>query len=343
MTTNYKIDISVYTILKIMLAVAFVWLLTHLTNIIIIVFVSVILTSAIRPISKALQNKKLPQTLANFLVIFGFVGFFGTMLYFGITPLVNEFGSFVGELTKNTGKLKSEYGIDIPINQKDISSFIGKNTQGSDVAGNAAGTVINFGKTLLDALLSTLALVALTFYQLAEESKVKNFVGSLFPNRKEQIKDLITRSELKLGQWFRGQISLMFYVGVLTYLFILGVSLVDSEIFKFALPLAVIAGVLEIVPVLGPTLALIPALIISSSISLPVTLIIFVGYLGIQQAESNIIIPKVMNKAVGIDPILVIIGILVGSTLMGPLGSLLSVPVMAVISVLFEEWQEGKF
>jgi predicted PurR-regulated permease PerM len=134
----------------------------------------------------------------------------------------------------------------------------------------------------------------------------------------------------------------MFYVGTLTYLFVLGVSLFSPEMFKFALPLAVIAGVLEIVPVLGPTLALIPAVLISYSISVPVALAMFAGYLGIQQVESNVIIPKVMNKAVGIDPILVIIGILVGSNLMGPIGSLLSVPVMAVISVLFEEWQGGK-
>jgi predicted PurR-regulated permease PerM len=335
---KHTVDISVYTILKIVAAIGFAWLLSHIVNILIIVFVSVILTSAIRPLAKTLHKKGIPQTLSNFIVIFGFVGVLGTALYFGITPLITETGNFVTELAKNTDKLKADYGIDIPINSKDWSSFIGKNTQ----TNGAAGTVINFGKTLIDTMLSTLALVALTFYQLAEENKVKDFVSSLFPNRNSQIKELISRSEIKLGQWFRGQVSLMFYVGTLTYLFVLGVSLFSPEMFKFALPLAVIAGVLEIVPVLGPTLALIPAVLISYSISLPIAIVMFVGYIGIQQVESNVIIPKVMNKAVGIDPILVIVGILIGSNLMGPIGSLLSVPVMAVISVLFEEWQVGK-
>ena len=148
-------------------------------------------------------------------------------------------------------------------------------------------------------------------------------------------------SEKKLGAWFRGQLSLMLFVGSITYLLLFLAGFKDSTgtLAKFALPLAVIAGTLEIIPVVGPTMALIPALFVGAAISPWWALIILMVYLVIQQVESNIVIPRVMSKAVGLDPIVTILGIIIGNNLMGPIGSLLSVPVMAVGSVLYEEFK----
>jgi predicted PurR-regulated permease PerM len=337
------IDITLKSVFKVAFVILLIYSISLLFNVIIIVFVSIICSSAIKPVITKAVHYKIPKSIATLGVVFGFLGLLVFMLYLGVQPIVREMVDFVGHLGSFLDTISTNYNIKIP-NQADIVAIANRyagnlaGTLGGQV-GDAGNQIVRIGSGVLNIMLSTLALLALTFYQLAEEDKIKNFIAKLFGENEKKVKNIINRSENKLGSWFRGQLSLMVFIGVITYIGLSIVGYFDPTIAKFALPLAVIAGVLEIVPVLGPTLALVPAVFVGAATAPIYILVILVMYLLIQQVESNIVIPRVMNKAVGIDPMIVIIGIMVGNTLIGPLGSLLSVPVMAVLSVLYEEWQ----
>ena len=337
MPTQNKIEISYRNLFKIVYVAGIIWLLTQILEVLVILFISIILTSAIKPLIKQLDKYKIPKNLATILIVFGFVSIISVVLYLGVNPLVTELTYFVVHFGEFIDNISRNYNIQIPNRDEIVNIF--KNYFGNigGQFGNAYGQIFSIGSGFFNLMISTLALIALTFYQLAEENKTRNFVASFFGENESKVRHIIDRSEEKLGSWFRGQLSLMAFIGVLTYILLSILGFAEPGIAKFVLPLAVIAGILEIVPVLGPTLALIPAVIVGASVSPFYAIIIFAMYLGIQQVEANIVIPKVMNKAVGLDPILVLLAIMIGNSVLGAMGSLLSVPIMAVISVLYEE------
>jgi predicted PurR-regulated permease PerM len=334
-------DITYKSIFRVFLSIGVVIMLTRIMDVLIIVFSSVILASAIKPVVSKLVKFKIPKTMAILTVVLGFLSFMVIALYLGVQPIVKETSDFIVNFGSFLDSISRNYNIQIP-NRDDIVNLV-KQYSGNlgNQVGNASGQLVNVGRSVLTALLSTLALIALTFYQLAEENKLRDFVSGLFGQKSDQVKTIIDQTEIKLGSWFRGQLSLMLFIGVITYTGLSVIGFTNSSIASFVLPLAVIAGILEIIPVVGPTIALIPAVFVGAAVSPIYALIIFILYLLIQQVEANIVIPRVMNKAVGLDPVIVIIGIMVGNSLMGPIGSLFSVPVMAVLSVLYEEFKKN--
>ena len=101
------------------------------------------------------------------------------------------------------------------------------------------------------------------------------------------------------------------------------------------MPLAVIAGLLEIVPTIGPIIAAIPAIIVALNISFPMALIVGVAYFLIQLLENNILVPRIMQRAVGLNPIVIIIGIIIGGKLLGVPGALLAIPFISLLVVIY--------
>ena len=188
---------------------------------------------------------------------------------------------------------------------------------------------------MVGQILTLVTLLIFTFYLIAGHDRVKTFVLSFFS--KGDYKDMevfVDRVEEKLGAWLRGQIFLMFLIGVFTFigLVVLGVD--------FALPLALIAGLLEVVPIIGPIVSSIPALIVAAAISPIKALSVAIYYLLLQQLEGNLLVPRVMKKAVGVDPLVVILALMIGARLAGPVGALISVPVATILVIVYQERQK---
>jgi len=145
------------------------------------------------------------------------------------------------------------------------------------------------------------------------------------------VESLAHKVEVKTGAWVRGQIVLMFLVGFTTYI---GLTILGVE---FALPLAVIAGLLELIPTIGPIVSAIPAAIIAFTQGPLLGLGVIALYILIQQLENNILVPKVMEKAVGLSPLITIFSLLVGAALFGILGAVLAVPFAAITYLIVED------
>jgi predicted PurR-regulated permease PerM len=178
-----------------------------------------------------------------------------------------------------------------------------------------------------------MAVLIFAFYMLLSRNRLEDQIGIFFgETKKKELGRFISTLETRLGGWARGQLTLMFAVGLATYigLLILGIP--------YALPLAILAGLLEIIPILGPIISAVPGAIIGFGIS-PLTGVgvIAMAFL-IQQLENYLLIPKIMEKSVGVSPIITLVAISIGARLAGIVGVIISVPMVITLQVFVKEY-----
>lgn len=314
---NQKIDISHKTVFFIAGFLIILWIIYLILDVILLLFVAFIFVSALGPIVKKLVECHIPRPLAILTIFLMIVAIFSLLVTVGLTPLINQTSNLSVRLGDTINLFLQTNYIDHSIVNQELTGL--------------SHQVITFTFNLLENLVGLASVIVLTFYLLLDKDKIEQLGLSFFVNRQDQARRLLERIEDKLGAWLRGQLVLSAIVGILAYggLTILGVD--------FALPLAILAAFLEVVPVIGPIISAIPAVLIALTISPVMALLVAALYLAIQQLESHIIVPQVMQKAVGLNPILVILAVSVGGRLLGVGGALLSVPIAVVIQVIIEE------
>ncbi|TSC86328.1 MAG: Uncharacterized protein G01um10147_940 [Microgenomates group bacterium Gr01-1014_7] len=312
-----KIDISHRTVVFTILFLLSLWLVYLIKDLLIILFVSLILMSALSPLVKFFVKFKIPKTLSiatTYIIIIGVLSGVVTII---LRPLVEETSRLVLSLPPTIGQVFNVVNIDKSVLQSELTKL--------------SGNIFSITFALFDNLLTIIFLLVLTYYLLLERENLENRVAQLFIGRQDRIRKSIVQIEEKLGSWLRGQLVLSVIIGALSFigLTILGVP--------YALPLSLIAGVLEVVPVIGPIISAIPAILVSLTISPFLSLGVALMYFVIQQLENHLIVPQVMKRAVGLNPLVVILAIAVGSRLLGFAGALLAVPIAVVIQILATE------
>jgi len=179
-------------------------------------------------------------------------------------------------------------------------------------------------------LFKTMIVLALSFYMIVKKDGAWGFVNTLVPKKYEAYAiDLIKRIQHQVGRWMLGQFILIAIIFVLEYAVLLLLQV------PLAFTLAIFGGLLEVIPYIGPTVSVIPAFLIGLTISPLVAVGVLVAYILIQQIENHIIIPLLMKKAVGLNPVVIILVLLIGGKLAGIAGLILAVPLTAAISVVW--------
>jgi predicted PurR-regulated permease PerM len=168
--------------------------------------------------------------------------------------------------------------------------------------------------------------VAISFYLLLSYDRAKEAVANLFPEKNtHKAINIIDQINDKLGAWLQGQFLLSLAIGLLTWLTLTVLGM------PFALPLAVLAGLFEIIPTIGPIISAVPAVVVALTISPNMAFIIIAAYMCIQLTENHLLVPRIMQRAVGLNPVIVIVGVIVGDRLLGIPGALLSVPFISLL------------
>jgi|SRR3989338_1888627 len=296
-------------------------------GILIAIFIAYIIMAAFIPFVEFFQKKRIPRIL-SVAIPYLFVFAFFTSL---VTPLIPFFVSQIQSLfiifPRYLDQAARILGIHIDASQVGylISSEIGA------IGQNAfAVTSKVFG-----GVFSTLTILVVSFYLLLDHDRIKRYLVNLFPIQNHKKVLLITSQiEEKLGGWFRGQIVLSLFIGTITWI---GLTLLGLE---FALPLALIAGMLEIIPTIGPILAAIPAIIVALNTSANTAIVVVVFYIFLQAVENNLLVPRIMQKAVGLHPIAIIIGVIIGSELLGIIGALLAIPFISLLLIIFNSFNK---
>lgn len=335
--------ITTGTIVRIILVLTLAALAWYLRELVLIVLASIVIASAIEPAALALRKYKIPRVVAVLLVYLGFFGTFFAVIFFLLPPVLDETSAM---LTTLPSYLES-VGVHNPINTSAVfetrtllNDFSLKNTTenvGAFMAG-LSGDFLLAMSVIFGGAFSFVLIVVFSFYFAVNERGIEEFLRVVTPIQHEgYVVGLWKRTQKKIGLWMQGQFLLAILIATLTYL---GLSIMGIQ---YALVLAVIAGVMELIPVFGPILASIPAIAVAfSGGGIPIALAVAAFYIIIQQFENHLIYPLVVTKVVGVPPMLVILALLIGAKLAGILGILLSVPLAAAFQELFNDMERAR-
>lgn len=337
---TWYIDIKLQTLLKIVLFFLFIYVLFISKTVLLMLYVSLILAATFRPIVNYAKILLIPETLAILLIYLSIILFFTLGIMIVIPPITTEISDFVNNLDATINDLSVEYEFIAEARENlDIDALLSTLQESwQQISTGVLNNAWSLAGGFLSVAISVFLVLMLTFYLLIEESSIQNQLSSLAPeNRRKDVRQLIRAVQLKLGAWARGQLSLMVIIGLLSYAFFL---LLDI---KYAVPLALIAGFLEIIPYVGPVIAgFIAAIVTLPTSSVQALLVMGVAVI-IQQIENSIIVPIVMKQAVGLNPIVVLISLMVGERTFGSVGAVLAVPMVATIQIFIEYyWQYKK-
>lgn len=322
------IDISVSSLIKVVIFALAIVVLYLVRDILILLFVVGIITIALEPFVDRLEKDKVPRSFSVIVLYLALLAILGIVVYFIVPPVANQIRELTINLPYYTSKI-SEANITaiIPISRilDDISSQLT----------GAATSIVTTVVSIFGGVVSTVVVFALTYYSLVEKEGVRKVIAMIIPvSQKQRMYSTIEKVSDKLGNWLRGQLTIMATIGVID-----GVILTALGI-DYALTLAVLAGALEVIPVIGPIIATLTAVFIAfvAGVAIWKILLLVILFIAVQQIENHILVPRIMQKAVGLSPIVVIVAILVGSKLLGITGAILAVPIAAGIQVFANEY-----
>ena len=340
MSDHIHIDISTASILKAILVILFFVFLYFLKDVLVILLFAIIIASAISPFANWLDSKGFPRLLGVLLLFLSILGLL--ILFFSmIIPYVSE---EISQLTVALPQIVLNISSSLEKAQNvspkflDFISEMQNALDGlSSYLQQAAQSIVGMVVSIFGGIMSFIAIIIISFYLSVTKKGVENFLGSVVPEKYEgYVVDLWKRSEIKVGQWLQGQLLLAFIVGLVVYV---GLSLMGI---KFALVLGILAMLLEVVPMIGPVLAAIPAIFLAFLLSPALGLWVILFYVVVQQLENHLLVPVVLGKTVGLNPVVVIIALLMGQQLAGIPGMILSVPLATIIVEMMDDFAKHK-
>jgi predicted PurR-regulated permease PerM len=198
---------------------------------------------------------------------------------------------------------------------------------------NGGESVLNRTVGVFNGFFTFITVLVISFYLVAEEKGMREFIRSLVPpHYQEFTMGLVDSIQKKMGLWLLGQLILSVSIFLMTFL---GLSLLGV---KYALFLALLAGLLEVIPYIGPFVSAVPAIFFAFIQNPALAIAVLVLYIIIQKVEGYVLVPKVMEKTVGVSPLAVLLALLIGFKLAGVLGLLLAVPLVGAFTVVINEF-----
>lgn len=310
-----KIEISHKTIIFTVALVVALWIFVQIHDILFLIFIAFILMSALRPLVEGLARFRIPRLLSVFLIYTIVFGVFGVSLAGTVPALIAQSSRFLQDLPIFIERVLPYWNIDA----RSLTAQIAPISE----------NIVKFTVGLFSNIVTTLTVLVFAFYFLLERRHAESFLtDTMGKEAADQVIGILMSIEQRLGAWIRGEIILMVIVGVMVYI---GLTLLKIE---FSVPLAIIAGVLEIVPTIGPIVSAIPAIFVALAISPFLALSVAALYFIVQQFENNLIVPYVMRKSTGLSPLITIFSLMVGARFAGIFGAVLAVPIVLVLQVI---------
>ncbi len=307
-----------------------IWALWVLLDVVAVILLSIVIASAIEPLNHFLAKFKIPRVLSVLFVYLAAFFVLSLVFYLVVPPLLGDILDFISTLPTYIEQTLGPRGPlflalpELPGAISDLLFSFAVSLEKS-IPTLTAG-LFSAGNSLFGGAVSFILLIVISFYLSVQEHGIENFLRIITPLENEDyILNLWQRSQRKIGRWLQGQILLGVLVGVIVFL---GLTILDV---KYALLLAILSAIFEIIPVFGPVMAAIPAVAIASIQNPLLGLMVLALYVIVQQFENHLIYPLVVKKTIGVPPLLVVLSLVIGGTLGGFYGIVLAVPAAAVL------------
>lgn len=315
-----KIEISHRTIIFTVLFLMLLWFLYLVRDVILQVFVALLIAIILNPLVTKLSKYKVPRGISAIVIYLILIGILGVSLSGLVPAVIDQTTAFVGILPSYISNFQLPFGLNQTFAQE-LSAQLGKLPQ------QIGGFVVSIFSNTLTILSTLIVSLYLVIEWATLENELEHFFGE---SKANSLKTILRELENRLGGWARGELILMFIVGLSVYVGLLLIGV------PYALPLAILAGFLELIPMLGPIVAAVPAVIVGFSVSpwsgVAVAALAFL----VQQVENYVFVPNIMKKSVGLSPVVTLLSIIIGFKLAGISGAILSVPVVISIESLLQ-------
>lgn len=345
MDKEIRVSITPGTIITAFFIIAGVYIFWLLRDLALLVLTAIIIASAIEPGIAFCIRYRIPRFVAAlFMYIFVFGAVF-SVLYFFFPPIVEDASKFFSVMPQYLDAIN----VSTPFSsiadatgiigvQNETQSFVQTLLSLQSVFSATSGGALKLLVSFFGGIFSLVLVIVLSFYFALQDTGVDDFLRMVMPVKYENYSvDLWRRAQKKIGLWMQGQILLSVIVGILVYLGLLIIGV------PYALLLAVLTAMVEIIPIFGSLLSGIVAVVVGySDGGVAIAAIVAGLYVVVNQFESNLIYPLIVKKIVGIPPLLVIVALIAGYTLAGFLGVLLSVPVAAVLLEFLNDFDKRK-
>jgi predicted PurR-regulated permease PerM len=334
-----------WTIAVAALTVIVLWAAYQVRAVLLMVYISGLLAVGFSPIVRLIERQKVlpigsqrfPRWLAILILYLAMLSALALVGSLVLPPLVDQAQAFWAAKDEMFEKAQ-QYLISKGIISEHltISQAVQRapGAGGSEVIGR---TVFSAVVGLAGGIFGLLTILILTFYLLVEAGTLRRFLISLFPRRSRARADAAARTITeKVSAWLGGQMLLAGIIGTTSAigLWLLGIP--------FFYVLALISGIGELIPIVGPILSAIPAIAVAASVSFEKVLLVILFFVVQQQIENHVLVPKVMARQVGVSAVTVIVALLIGGNLLGLAGAILAVPTVAILQVLFAEWMRAR-
>jgi predicted PurR-regulated permease PerM len=335
--TKVLVSIDSSTIFRVLLILLSLLFLYYISNVLVVAFVAFIIVSAITPAVDFLEKYHLPR----FLVVLVIYILFITGLFYLLSFLIPAIGDQLRQLAQNLpvyseklsflkDKIQHLFGGNVYLLEQEKSNFI---LNLSNRLNENWWNIFTQAGSFFAGFVNIIAVFSLAFFWSIQKKSVGSFFKAFVPKQHQDYAvTLFERIQQKMGSWLLGQMTLNIIMGILVYT---GLTLIGVP---YALLLAIIAATFEFIPYVGGLISAILGVLVALSVSPLTALLVLVMYLVFQQLQHNVLIPLVMRQVVGLNPVAVIIAILIGLKVAGPLGIVLAIPLTAALSVFVSDF-----
>ena len=338
--------IITWTTSQVVLATVFVvcvflifWLLYRLSFLIFILFVAIVIGTALRPVVEWLQRRGISR-MAGVIIIYillaglmiGFLALILPLVAEQATQLSQNLPDYYGEIRRtlvtSNNRLLQNIAFRIP---EDLSLLVVAQPDSSEALLTQVTQTIFYANVAVKGILSILAVFLLAYYWTQESTQVVRSIIRLVPlHRRKETQEFLQLAERKIGGYVRGQGILCLVVGIAAFVFYSLIGL------PYTLVLAIFAGLMEMVPVFGPALGAVPALLaaLSTDPSKAVWVLVVTGL--IQMMENLWLVPRIMKNSMGVNPIIILLSLVAFGTVFGFAGAVLALPLAAIIQLILD-------
>lgn len=332
------VTIDSNTIFRVLLVLLGIFFLYYISSVLVVAFIAFIFVSAIAPVVDFLEKYHLPRTLVVLLIYI----FVVTGLYYLLSFLIPAIGDQLRLLAQNL----PGYSQKLAFLQEKFQYFFGSRG-GEFLQQEKSNFLLNLNSRLNEnwwnifsqagsffaGLVNAIAVFSLAFFWSIQKKSVGNFFKAFIPKQHQNYAiTLVERVQQKMGHWLLGQLVLNIIMGILIYI---GLTLLGVP---YALLLATIATIFEFVPYIGGILSATIGVLAALSIGPLTAVLVLILYLAIQQIQNHLLVPLVMKQVVGLNPVAVVLAILIGLKIAGPLGIILAIPITAALSVFVSDF-----
>lgn len=315
---------------------ALVWVALQAASILVLVFLAVLLGAGLEPVVGWLRGHlHLGRTAGILMAYAGFLASVVVIAFLVVPTALNQLTLLAREMPALLDQARSwAHGLRPTVLASTITALLDAAQRNLGQVAPNPDDVLQAGLTVAEAVVGLVTLLTLVFFWLTEHARLQRYALAFVPeDRRAGTREAWNEVEARLGLWVRGQLTVMGSIALLT-----GVTYTVLGL-PSPLLLALIAGIAEAVPLVGPTLGAIPAVLIAATVSPELAVVVVLAYVVIQFVEGNVLVPIIMKNTIGLSPFLILVSILIGAAVGGIVGALLAVPVAAAAEVVLERLQ----